>query len=49
MVHKCSECANGIFDKTWGEYKCKVTGIVEFKSIHHDGCEDYKTKKKGNK
>ena len=48
MVHKCHECKHGIFDSTWGEYKCDVLKIVIFKSIHQDGCVDYEPKKKGD-
>lgn len=23
-MNSCKNCANGIFDEQWGEYKCKV-------------------------
>lgn len=49
MVHKCFECANSIFDETWGEYKCKVTRMAVLKPIRHDGCKEYKAKNKGCK
>ena len=41
---KCSECANAIFDETWGEFKCAVRKVRIQNVDEATKCRDYKKK-----
>lgn len=38
----CTTCANAIFDKLWGEYKCKLYQHRIYNSDVIMSCVDYK-------
>ena len=41
---KCKSCQYGIYDETWGEYKCKkLTRVINASEC--DKCEYYKKRK----
>ena len=37
---KCKTCANAIFHRAWGDYKCGVTGVYVY--VMKCECPDYK-------
>lgn len=29
-MNNCKNCANALFDKLWGDYKCKLDGLFRY-------------------
>jgi hypothetical protein len=46
-MSKCESCRHAIFDAVWGEYKCKITKIVMYKTVRRDCSGDFEPKEKG--
>lgn len=43
---KCTSCKNGIFDKKWGEWKCRIFEHIIYRPEATEYCGYYKEKKK---
>lgn len=46
---KCATCQHGIFDPTWGEWKCKKNAHRIYVEEEVEWCKGYKEKPKTKK